>query len=389
MKDATHSRRVFIRNTSLIVTGTVASVLNGQSQAYENSGSAEDEKILNYNPHMKYRRLGKTNLMIGEISIGGHWNNRTGGRGWGQVAKGELPEDVGKNRTEVISACIDHGMNYLDITTAFECLSYGVALKGRREKMYVAADDSSLCPRHPEYCNVQSQLKNIDSCLHHLKTDYLDVWRPQFRQDGKHEDKDIELCIAAFEKAHAAGKARWLGMSSHNRTFIQHLVEKYPQYSMVVFPYMAKSKVKPAGIKAIDPEQIIEIGTGDRAYNGDTTGSIFSSIQKNDIGVITIKPFGGGSLFRTKLKFGEQMESTENDYERARLTLAYILCNPAISATVPGVTTITQVKNNLRASEERLSLLDQNGIWKLCDSTNEMWASLPEEYTWLKDWEWV
>jgi len=33
---------------------------------------ADTAKILNYNPKMGYRRLGKTGLMISEISLGGH-----------------------------------------------------------------------------------------------------------------------------------------------------------------------------------------------------------------------------------------------------------------------------------------------------------------------------
>jgi len=112
-------------------------------------------------------------------------------------------------------------------------------------------------------------------------------------------------------------------------------------------------------------------------------------VQKHDIGVITIKPFGGGSLFRTKIKFGENIESTETDYERARLTLAYILCNSAISALVVGMTTVTELNNNVRASAERTALLDQNGIWKLTEATDRMWANLPRHYRFLHDWEWV
>ena len=111
---------------------------------------AGSSKILNYNPKMHYRRLGKTNLMISEVSLGGHWKNRNAGRFWDHFANEEVPEDVAKNRSDVISTCIDVGINYLDITTAAECLSYGAALKGRRDKMYVGADIHTLGPRQSE-----------------------------------------------------------------------------------------------------------------------------------------------------------------------------------------------------------------------------------------------
>ncbi|MHC4396528.1 MAG: aldo/keto reductase [Planctomycetota bacterium] len=393
MKDNKLSRRDFLRNTSLIAAGTVAGTLasNGCAPSYKNTTAKaiDTSKILNYNPQMSYRRLGKTGLIVSEISLGGHWTNRDGGRAWLQFAHDQVPGDVARNRTDVVTRCIEHGINYLDITTSAECLSYGVALKGRREKMYIAADDSELCPRKEKYRNAEGQMTNINECLRRLGTDYLDVWRPQFRQDGKHPDSDIEVCVEAFEKAHAQGKVRWLGMSSHNRSFVQHLVENYQQYSMVTLPFTAKSKVKPANIQSVDPRHVVELGAGDGAYSGDTGKSIFEAVQKHDIGVVTIKPFGGGGLFRTRLKFGTKTESTEQDYERARLTLAYILCNRAISATVPGMTTVEQIDNNVRASAERVVLLDQNGIWKLCEANERMWAELPEEYCWLQDWEWV
>ena len=381
------SRRSFVRTTSLTITGIAAGSIFGTNCSREKV--SDTSTIRNYNPEMSYRRLGKTGLMVSEISIGGHWKTREGGRVWGGFANDEVPGDVVKNRTEVISRCIDHGMNYLDITTASESLSYGAALKSRREKMYIAADDHTKGPRRPANLTIGGQMANIEECLRCLGTDYLDVWRPQFRQDGNHENNDVEVCIEAFEKAHQQGKARWLGMSAHNRTFVQRVVENYPQYSVVIFPYTAKSKVKPAGIGSIDTENLVEVGTGDGAYSGDTNKSIFDAVKRHDTGVITIKPFAGGSLFNTSIKFGPEMKNTEEDYETARLTLAYILCNDVISAAVPGMTTIAEVDNNVRASAERLALMDQDGIRKLRKSTDEMWAHLPGQYDWLKDWEWV
>jgi aryl-alcohol dehydrogenase-like predicted oxidoreductase len=383
------SRRTFIHNTSMIAAGSIAAAYAGTGSASTGKKNADTSKILNYNPKMRYRRLGKTNFMVSEISLGGHWANRGGGRYWSKFANDEVPGDVVKNRTEVVSSCIDNGINYLDITTAAECLSYGAALKGRREKMIVAADDCDLSPQHKQYTNVKSQLHNIDECLRRFGTDYFDIWRPMFRQDGKHTDSDLEITVEAFEKAREKGKARFLGMTSHNRDFIQHLVENFSRFSVVYFPYTAKSKTQPADVKSVDPKQVVEIGTGDGAYSGDIKRGIFGAAQKHDIGVVTIKPFAGGSLFRTRLKFGTETDSTEQDYERARLTLAYILCNPAITATIPGMTTTAQVDNNVRASAERLALLDNNGIRKLTEATEQMWADLPDEYRWLHDWEWV
>lgn len=383
------SRRTFVRNTSVLLAGTVATRLVGEPAASgEPAEPVETSEILNYNPEMGYRRLGKTGLLISEISIGGHWVDRNGLRLWIRFPKDEVPLDVGKNRTEVVSRCIDRGINLVDPVTYAELAAYGVALKGRRDKMHVIASSDAMNPNRRKHCTLDIQTANIDDCLTRLGTDYLDVWRPMFRQDGKHPDSDVEVCVEAFEKAHQQGKVRWLGMSSHNRAFIQHVIEKFPQFSMVIFPYTAKSKRKTPDVKSVDPEQVVEVGTGDGLYSGDTRKSIFSAVQEHDIGVITIKPFAGGSLFRTKLTF-DKMQSTEDDYERARLTLAYILSNPAITATIPGMSSMEEVDNNARASAERLALLDEHGLEKLHEVAEEMWASLPGEYDWLRNWEWV
>ena len=390
------SRRDFIRNTSIVTAGSVVGSMAGNVNAADQQtvqAHPDTSKIRNYNPKMGYRRLGKTNLMISEISLGGHWANRKGGRMWMNFSNDEVPEDVVKNRTDVVSRCIERGINYVDITNSAECLSYGAALKGRREKMYVAASDSELSLHRQEYCTVEAQMNDIESCLRRFGTDYLDIWRAQFRHDGGHPDSHIEAVVTAFEKAHDQGKVRWLGMSTHTRSFVEHIIEKYPQFSMVIFPYMAKSKVKVDDIRSIDPDQVVERGAGVGNQGTDdkehTRKSIFDAAKKQDVGIVTIKPFGGGSLFRGHPKFGQDQPGSDQDSQRAALTLAYILCNPMITATIPGMTTVPEVDNNVRASAQRLSLLDQNGMWKLCEATDKMWANLPANYRWLHDWEWV
>lgn len=381
------SRRTFIRNTSLAAAGTVAGALAGKGDAVprpRDESKPDISKILNYHPKMYYRRLGKTNLMISEISLGGHWRapwrDRSGGWWWGKFIKKEVPEDVARNRTDVVSRAIDCGMNYVDLTGAEECLAYGAALKGRREKMIVGADDSKLCPRRDEYCNVKSQIYNVEQCLRHFGTDYLDIWRVQAKMDGTNTDADVEAMIEAFKKLHKAGKAKHFGISSHSRPWTQHVIEKYPEIEMFIFPCTAKTKEKG---KAPTPSNIEEVNAG----YGPENKSVFQSLRDRDVGLITIKPFFGGRLLKThdipKLGVG-----SKEDNELARLTLQCILnFNDAVTAVIPGLSTIYEVDNAARASYERpLAMTAADEDW-LMRKTNERWAKLPAEYTWLRDWE--
>jgi len=382
------SRRSFIQKASMATAGTVAGALAGKGQASAKAGvkktKIDTSKILNYNPKMHYRRLRKTNLMISEISLGGHWRapwrDRRGGWWWGKSIKNGISDKIAKNRTDVVSKAIDCGMNYLDITGAEECIAFGTALKGRRKKMIVGADDSQLCPRHDEFCNVKAQIHNVEECLLNIGTDYLDIWRIQAKMDGANTDADVEVMIEAFQKLHKAGKVLHLGISSHSRPWAQHVIEKYPEVEMFIFPCTAKTKEKG---KLPTRENIEERNAG---YGPDSK-SIFKSLKEQDVGLITIKPFFGGRLLKSndKPKTGA---GNKEDNDLVRLTLQCILnLNDAITAVIPGLSTVYEVENAARASYMRpLGLTAADKEW-LMSKTDKRWVLLPQEYLWLRDWQ--
>jgi len=383
MKNDSLSRRDFIRNTSLAAAG-ISLWRTGALSSEE----LDTSKILNYNPKMGYRRLGKTGLMISEIGLGGHWQapwrDTSGGWWWGKFVNEEVPDDVAKNRTEVVSKAIECGMNYLDITGAEECLCYGAALKGRREKMIVGADDSKLSPRRNEYCNAKAQVHNVEECLRHIGTDYLDIWRVQAKMDGTNTDADVEAMIEAFQKLRKAGKVRHFGISSHSRPWAQHVIEKYPEVEMFIFPCTAKTR---EADKDPTRDNIEEVNV---PQYGPQYKSVFQSLRERDVGLITIKPFFGGTLFKShgkpKLGVGDK-----EDNDLSRLTLQCILnLNDAITAVIPGLSTVYEVENAARVSYASaigglgLTAADQD---RLMNITNQRWAALPQEYTWLREWQ--
>ncbi len=371
-------RRRFVRDGALLVAGAAAASAPGA----EKKAEPDSPKILNYHPSMRYRPLGATGLMLSEISIGGHWRNR--GPSFISFPSDEVPAEVVKHRTAVVSAAIDAGMNYLDITTAAECLAYGEALQGRREKMIIGADDHRLCPRNPANRTVKTQIQNVDECLRRLKTDYLDIWRVQACQAGGHPDGEVAVWIEAFQKMREAGKARHFGISAHARPWIQHVVETFPEVEIVIFPCTAKTREK--GLPPT-PENIEE-GNMPPGWSSDHSKSIFQSVREKNVGLVTIKPFIGGQLFPPLGSDGPALgvgSKVENDL--ARLTLQCILANETITATVPGMDTVYQVENAARASRQRaLGMTPRQQAW-LAEVTDRQWNNLPEHYRWLHDWE--
>jgi len=384
------SRRAFLRNGSWVGLGAIAGTcaVGGRSSGEQ----VDTSKILNYNSKMHYRRLGKTELVLSEIGIGGHWRapwrDRSHGWWWGKFIDDEnpvVPEKVGQNRRDVVSVCIDAGVNHLDITGLAEAMAFGAALERRRDKMIVAGDDYKVCPRHPQYCNVKSQVENVENCLKALGSDYIDIWRPQAKMDGTNTDADIEMMIEAFERLKKAGKVRHLGVSSHTSRWLQHVIENYPQFEMVIFPCTAKTKSKakpPVG----DNVEILN-----SRENGYVDVSLFDVARDHDVGVITIKPFFGGSLFQShgQVKTGAWGVGSKLENDLARLTLQSILSKDAVTAVIPGVSTVYEAENAVLASYTRpLPVTAADEVWMEAQ-TERRWADLPDDYGWLRNWEYV
>ncbi len=113
---------------------------------------------------------------------------------------------------------------------------------------------------------------------------------------------------------------------------------------------------------------------------------MFDTVKKHDIGVLGIKPFASNSPF--KGSSSPEAPNAEEDNRRASLPIRYILCNAAITAPIPGLISPAQVDNMAKAVKERRQL-DVAEAAELEQAVDEMWASLPANYQWLKNWEYV
>src|SRR5512140_2430114 len=78
----------------------------------------DPRKTRSYNPNMEYRRLGRTNIMVSAVSIGGHRKN---------IPYKPGTEEFKKNRRDVVYACLEHGINYIDACTTSEVAVYSEA----------------------------------------------------------------------------------------------------------------------------------------------------------------------------------------------------------------------------------------------------------------------
>ena len=158
--------------------------------------------------------------------------------------------------------------------------------------------------------------------------------------------------------------ARATGISSHDLPWLRYMMETFPDViDVVITPYTAKTKMLP----------------------NDDTG-FYAAVKKCDCGFFGIKPFAGNSLFK-----GDSSPNSphrEEDDRIARMAIRCILCNPAITAPIPGLITVEQVDNMALAVKQRRAL-DFEEKAELDRAMDRAWANLPGKYQWLKDWEYV
>jgi aryl-alcohol dehydrogenase-like predicted oxidoreductase len=332
------TRRDFLGETAKVAAGVAVGLgAAGASGAMAAAAPAVDtSKIPSYNGNMEYRRLGKTNLMVSAVCLGGHSRS----------------DD--KERYEVVSRCLDAGINHIDACTDGEVRRDSKALKGRRDKMYLALSHCGNEVRNESFRTAKKLLDVLDGLLKDSGQEYTDLWRITcFEPGGRHTfDTSCEI-VEALEKAKKAGKIRHGGFSSHDRRWIKFMVEYFPQVEVVCFPFTTMSKTAP-------------------------TDSLFDALKKCDVGAFGIKPFGAGSLFQG---------AGEEDDRRARLAIRYILLTNTV-VPIPGMNEPRQVENVAKAVKERREL-DVKEQAELQGVSRRMWANLPPKYEWLREWEYV
>jgi len=285
---------------------------------------------------MEYRRQGKTNLMVSAVCLGGHSGSRQ------------------EERNEIVSRAIDIGINYIDACTKGEVVRDAMALKGRRDKMYLALSHCGRETRDENYRTAKKLLESLDEVLQASNQEYTDLWRITcFEPGGRHTFNTACEMVEALETAKKQGKARFVGFSTHDRRWIKFMVEYFPQIDCVCFPFTTMSK---------------------RAQ----TDSVFDALKKCDVGAFGIKPFAAGSLFT---------RDREEDFKRARLAIRYILHSNTV-IPIPGMNDIAHVDNVAKAVMERRQL-DIKETAELDKINNEAWAKLSSNYQWLKNWEYV
>ena len=268
---------------------------------------------------MRYRRLGKTGLMVSEIGFGAEWMER------------HSPEEC----RAVLDRAEGHGMNILDCWMSDPRVrdSLGQALAGRRERWYIQGHIGSTW-QDGQYVRT----RDVDKCraafedlLARLQTDYIDLGMIHFVDTQADWDAAMGGPYLDYvEGLRAQGIIRHIGMSTHNPAMARKAVES-GLVEMILFSVNPAFDMHPA---TDDLDTYFDWDN----YRADLGGidpqraELYRLCEARDVGITVMKPYAGGRLFdERRSPFGVALTPVQ--------CLHYCLTRPGVAAVMAGYDT--------------------------------------------------
>jgi predicted aldo/keto reductase-like oxidoreductase len=240
---------------------------------------------------LEYRVLGKTGLKVTTL-------------GFGCMITSD---------PSVITRAADLGVNYFDTARGYQHGNnermVGAALGAKRKQVVLSTKS--------EAGDKASLLKDLDTSLGELKTDYVDIW---YLHSKDHPSDIRDDMIEAQQIAKKQGKIRFAGMSTHA---------------------LPKQLEWTAQKKAFDVVLTVYNFAMDRSMD-----EAIAAVAKTGTGVVAMKVMAGGF---------KSLKPTDPTYQKLKrdgamlAALKWVINRPNISTTIPSMTDMDQLDENLQA----------------------------------------
>ena len=286
---------------------------------------------------MKYRTLGKTNLVVSEIGLGGEWFN------------GLTPEESKK----IIDTADENGINYIDIfmPQAPTRDNIGAALEGRRERFII---QGHLCTvyedeQYMRTRDIEKTKASFKDLLARLRTDYIDVGMIHY-VDSEDDFKTVfegpiyEYALELKEK----GVIRHIGMSSHNPHIALKAVEK-GYIDVLMFSINPAYDMEASDTDIYDLMEFKGMEKGHLVAD-EARQKLYSVCDSSGVAITVMKPLGAGTLLDAKSSpFGVAMTVPQ--------CIQYALDRNGVKVVIVGCHTVQEVLEAVKyydlSSEER------------------------------------
>jgi aryl-alcohol dehydrogenase-like predicted oxidoreductase len=253
-----------------------------------------------------YRRLGRTEAHISDISLGS-------GMGTG-----------GRQTVEVAREAIARGINYFDTAPDYAQTGsehrLGEAMKGQRDQMFLATKFCNPNGHLGPGASVAQYIEAVEGSLRRLQTDRVDLIHI-------HSCNSVERLLdenahEAFDRLKEQGKARFLGVSTHtpNLEAVANAAIESNRFDVMMLAY--------------------HYG----AWPG--IGDIMDRAAAKDIGVVAMKTLRGAKHQGLLWSRDERDSFTQASFK-------WVLSNPSVSCLVISLWESAQLDEFLHASGKR------------------------------------
>ena len=224
----------------------------------------------------------------------------------------------------VVEKAADLGINYFDTARGYQGGNnermVGAALKSKRKNLIISTKTMSRTK--------EEALQHIDTSLKELGTDYVDIWHLHMK--SKPEELTDGL-LEAQQIAKKAGKARFLGVSTHTLPdLLPGIIKNAPHFDVILTITTSPWVLRSVPHLSLRP--------------------------KPALGTIAMKVMAGGA------GMGGRGQKPNPVMQREGATLAalkWVLNNPNVNTTIPSMTDMEQLDENMRALAEPFSNADE------------------------------
>lgn len=310
---------------------------------------------------MKYRKLGKTDLEVSEISLGCwtmgglNWVNGVP-NGWANVNEDEVKEAV--------NYAIDKGVNHFDNADVYgngRAERMLARILGNRTNKYVIATKIGWFPGTAEHAYLPQHIRHqCEQSLINLRREYIDIYYFHHGEFGKN-DEYLNNAVEIMYRLKEEGKIRLVGQSAYRHEDFIKLIPKVKPDVVQSFASAIDDRFVQDGSatrKLLDANKISFVAFGPLAQ-----GLMLGKYDKNNPPKFEPGDHRANSPRFTKEnlekldpvietlkgKFGASVE------ELARVALQYLLHYKPTGAVIPGFRNLKQVMANLSGADAPLT----------------------------------
>jgi predicted aldo/keto reductase-like oxidoreductase len=246
-------------------------------------------------PAFRYKTLGKTGLKVTTL-------------GFGCMITSD---------GSVVERAADLGITYFDTARGYmggnNERMVGAALKRKRQDITLSTKSHAATK--------EDALKDLDTSLKELGTDHVDIW---YLHAKSRPDEVTDQLIEAQQIAKKAGKIRFAGVSSHSG-------------QKELLPWLAKNPNIDVVLTSYNFTQ--------EAFMND----VIAEVEKAGKGVVAMKVMAGG--LRTARPGTPAYDRFKRD-GALPAALQWVLQNPNVHTTIPSMTDMDQLEENLKAMSQ-------------------------------------